>query len=107
MAMLKTDGGWIRQNTPALVKLAEDATARALRAYLERAQSIARDTSPYDTGNLRRSVDFKQADLGFEFFTATGYGAFVELGTARMPARPFMRQALDAAGQQMKGKIQI
>jgi HK97 gp10 family phage protein len=55
------------------------------------------------TGRLRGSITWRlgkdaisvYADIGTSVF----YGPFVELGTSRMEARPFLRPALDAASE--------
>ena len=61
--------------------------------------------SPYDTGNNRDSIDYhKQGQLSFKVQTNTGYGAYLELGTKRMAARPYMAPAYKGAEAEMLAK---
>ena len=52
-------------------------------------------------GTLRDSIDWKATNADdailradFEFFTSSGYGGWVELGTSKMVDRPFMLPAV-------------
>jgi hypothetical protein len=55
----------------------------------------ARDNSPYQTGNLRRSIHAeKTGPHSMKLETRCGYGAYVELGTARRPATPYLAPAV-------------
>ena len=73
-----------RAPTEALNRLAEHVTAGAKRR------------SPYKTGTNRRSIRWA-APRGGErtIFTQSGYGAYLELGTKKMAARPYIRPALE------------
>ena len=51
--------------------------------------------SPRLTGNNARSIDFDVKGLTGRVFSTSGYGGFLEVGTARMPARPYFKPALD------------
>lgn len=56
---------------------------------------------PVDTGNLQRSIHLEYAtDAGdkqaaVEVGTDVDYGKYVEFGTSRMAAQPYLRPALD------------
>lgn len=58
----------------------------------------------YETGNLRRSITFDLLNpyTGVAGTSRIDYGKFVEYGTRRMRAKPFMRPAYDSE----KPKIQ-
>jgi HK97 gp10 family phage protein len=64
-------------------------------------ESAAKARCPVDTGRLRASITWAlggdsegvYADIG----TNVLYAPYVELGTSRMRARPFLRPALSAA----------
>jgi len=75
------------------------AMARINAKFLESAsvilQGAARRNTPVDTGRLRssisRDVQKDEATVG----TNVNYAQFVEYGTKRMKAQPFMRPAVD------------
>jgi len=58
--------------------------------------------SPYLTGNNRRSIMFEvgpnksvaKKDLEAATYSTSGYGGFLEVGTATRPARPYFRPGL-------------
>lgn len=61
--------------------------------------------SPVDTGNNRNSIKWKKtAQLIWHVITETGYGAWLELGTARMAARPYFAPAFKEANAEFQGK---
>ncbi len=67
----------------------------ALTEFVETATEIAKDKVPVDTGNLKDSIaNDNPKSRKFRVFTQTGYGGFVELGTARMQRQPFLAPAI-------------
>lgn len=91
----------------AFSELSSDAQQRsALRAALRVAASVvvkeAKARVPAQTGDLQKSiaakvtVNRKSAEAKIGFGKQEFYGMFVELGTSRTAARPFLRPALDA-----------
>ena len=78
-----------------------DATPDAydiIEEIADTATEIARDLSPNATGNNERSIEYEELFsnfsarkfIGFRIFTQSGYGGHLELGTRKMPARPYM-----------------
>lgn len=60
---------------------------------------------PPVTGNLGRSIKSTRVGKGmYQLATETGYGAYVELGTSRAPAYPYLRPAIARAIQEFKKK---
>jgi HK97 gp10 family phage protein len=63
-----------------------------------RVQSEARKLCPVDTGRLRASIDVKSGRDArgpyVEVGTNVDYGPFVEYGTSKSAAQPYMRPAL-------------
>jgi len=71
--------------------------------------AIAADTvagSPKKTGNNARSIKYEVSGMGTNemvdpraiegaIYSTSGYGGFLETGTARMPARSYFKPALD------------
>lgn len=90
----------VNVDNSALVKGGiKSAFARALERIGLQAEGYAKDLCPVDTGNLRNSIthtsDGKAAYIG----TNVEYGKYVELGTVKMAAQPYLRPAAaDHAG---------
>ena len=68
-----------------------------LRGVAETMVEVAKANSPVDTGHNRDSIDFKETLIDFRVFTESGYGAYLELGTARMAAMPYFAPAFEQA----------
>lgn len=80
------------------VKLAQMVVRKTARDITADAKKLA----PVDTGNLRASIGHSDlrgvgssGDLSVEIGPTANYGVFVELGTSRAPAQPFMGPAAD------------
>jgi len=81
---------------------AEEVLAKAAEAGGRVALSEARRRCPVKTGRLRASLTLTQgrktparANVRIEHGRKEYYGKFVELGTRKQPARPFLRPAVD------------
>lgn len=74
------------------------AAAAVGRSSIEVANS-ARVLAAYDTGTLRRSIDWQHADGDLTGWVGVGpdafYWRFLENGTVNMTARPFFRPAAE------------
>lgn len=58
----------------------------------------AKQNSPVDTGNLRRSNMMEKSTPGnceVRIYNNADYAAYVEAGTSKSPAQPFMQPALE------------
>ena len=67
------------------------AVARALDAVGMAAEGHAKALCPVDTGRLRNSITHVQLDAHHEAIgTNVEYGRYVELGTSRADAQPFL-----------------
>ena len=66
-----------------------------------RVQARARSLCPVDTGRLRSSIIMRKGRDGMGFYVEVGtnvhYAAFVEFGTSRMAARPYLLPAVAEA----------
>ena len=65
----------------------------------DKAVEIAKENSPKDTGNNRDSITVgkdksTKKEIRTDIHTESGYGGYLELGTSRMPARPYMQPAV-------------
>lgn len=75
----------------------EDAALKTERA--------AKKNCPYDTGKLRASITSDIGTLEAEVGTNVEYAPFVEYGTSKQGAKPFLRPALDSALKQLEKDI--
>jgi len=86
-----------RINMPSGKDLAEEVARRlkpSMRNVAQEIVEVARDNVPRKSGTLARSIEFVEVGDGLYIVrTRTGYGGFVELGTFRMAARPYMAPA--------------
>lgn len=90
-------------NLPALETALQQAKARALEIMGGKAESYAKMAAPVDTGNLRNSITHQQDDENTEIIgTNVKYAPYVELGTYKMTARPFLRPAAENHAEEYK-----
>jgi HK97 gp10 family phage protein len=74
-----------------------EAVEAALMEAAEEAMRFARSIVPVDTGTLRDSIDIlEQGDDYVVIGTDLEYAAYVEFGTSRMSAQPYIGPAADA-----------
>jgi len=72
--------------------------SRALDEAAENVRETASDMAPVRTGFLRASVVIFEVEQWVRKISATAhYASFVEFGTIRMAAKPFMRPALHSS----------
>ena len=82
------------------------AIARGLEICGGKAESYAKKLCPVDTGNLRNSITHQQYNEHTEVIgTNVEYAPYVELGTHRMKARPYLRPAAENHGDEYKAII--
>jgi HK97 gp10 family phage protein len=82
----------------------------AVRQAMERACLVVQDSAkrmcPVDTGRLRDSIDVQISEdaLAITGIIAphTEYAGFVEFGTSKMRAQPYMRPAIDGSQGDVK-----
>ena len=83
------------------------AKAAALEVIGGKAESYAKKACPVDTGRLRNSITHAQMDENTEVIgTNVEYAPFVELGTAKMKARPFLRPAAEGHSAEYRNIIE-
>ena len=68
---------------------------QVVRPGAEVAVRYAKKNAPVDTGYLRDSGFSRDADYGADVVFGAPYAFFVETGTSRTPAQPYVRPAID------------
>ena len=88
------------------VKSVNDAKRLGLTGAAMVVQGSAIALSPVKTGNLRGSINFK-VDSADEARVGTNveYAPYVEYGTRKMAAQPYLRPALDNNKKQIENMI--
>ncbi len=88
---------------PDALKGMDKAKAQALEIIGGKAEGYAKKLCPVDTGNLRNSITHARMDENTEVIgTNVEYAPYVELGTVRMSARPYLRPAAENHGPEYK-----
>lgn len=85
------------------IKMPSDNISAAIKSALTAALSemgnavcaSAKARCPVRTGNLRDSLGVQSGDGYVDVGTAVDYGKYVELGTCRMRAQPYLMPALE------------
>lgn len=83
------------------------AAGMAVRKAALDIEGHAKASAPVDTGNLRASVAARQV-VPFLWEVAVGaeYGLYVEMGTLRTPAKPFLIPAAEAVAPAFEQAIE-
>ena len=77
--------------------------------FVDKVLIQAKDKSPYLTGHNRDNIVARKSSsraggFGWKIGTTSRYGGYLELGTAKMPARPYFAPAIKNAFEAMKRK---
>ena len=84
-----------------LFRSKEGPVGKTITRATIRVQRRAKQLAPVDTGRLRSSVAYEVARDGRDIVGRVGtdvnYAPYIEFGTRRMRAQPFLRPALSAA----------
>lgn len=81
-------------NSEQVKECLKDAIEKALVLCGEEAKGYAKKLCPVDTGNLRNSIDYDVLDDTMQVGTNVEYASFVELGTSRQKAQPYLKPAI-------------
>lgn len=81
-----------------------DAVKTAVKFNGSELQKKAEKNAPVDTGNLKRSIglEIKDGGLTAECRAKAEYAGYVEYGTRRMEAQPYMGPAFNEQKKQFK-----
>lgn len=83
------DGGLVH-----IAEIMEEMISEAIAAGAETVAEQARSVCPVDTGALRDSITVTQNGAAAEISANTDYAAFVEFGTSKMAAQPYLVPSL-------------
>lgn len=83
---------------PALIAAVEANSRAAVKSTADKIRDDAKARAPVDTGYLRSSIVSTSVSTGKEAEIQVGaeYGIYVEYGTYKMGARPFLSPAVAA-----------
>ena len=84
-----------KDNTDEVLKGLSDAVERSLTRIGLAAEGYAKKECPVDTGNLRNSMtnEVQSSEKAVYIGTNVEYAAYVELGTTRTKAKPYLKPA--------------
>lgn len=94
---------WIKWDPEAVIKFAEYASERKMREVCKFVESEMKAGAPVDTGKLKSAIGHQVTKGNFQVeglvgvrhgFKRTHVARFLEFGTSKMQARPFMRRAV-------------
>lgn len=82
----------------------DDALDKAIDHTIHDAENIARREAPIDTGNLRRSIHKNKPQKCVGELTARGapYWVYLQYGTSKMDANPFVTRTARKVAPNMK-----
>ena len=93
-------------HVPKVKDAMQQAKDRALEIIGGKAEGYAKRITPVRTGNLRNSITHAQYDEDTEIIGSNvEYAPYVELGTYRMAARPYLRPAAENHSEEYKQVI--
>lgn len=84
-----------KDNTDEVLNALNSSIERALTRIGLSAEGYAKKECPVDTGNLRNSITHEvvQSEKAVYIGTNVEYAAYVELGTTRTKAKPYLKPA--------------
>lgn len=84
-----------------IVTKLKTAPTKALAEVGKVGEEQAKRVVPVKTGRLQGSIKAQASGMTLTLGGYTNYAAFVELGTSRMPARPYIMPGMNMAWQQL------
>lgn len=86
--------------------LAGPGAKTVVQAFGKAAVDHAKSIVPVDTGRLRDSIRFEMRDALSGIFSAnTEYAVYVEMGTWKMSAQPYMRPSAEIGFRAMRDAL--
>ena len=94
-------------NKDEVLSAVDQAIVRGLEICGGKAESYAKELCPVDTGRLRNSISHAQMDEKAEVIGSNvEYAPFVELGTRKMAAKPYLRPAAENHSTEYKAILE-
>ena len=96
--------GWIslvvdmRKTTPEKVKTTMDEIGKDSKMVMDA-------HTPVRSGKMKSNNTLTETEQGFDLSNATDYAVFVEKGTRKMKAQPFLEPATEYAAQEMDARL--
>lgn len=94
---------------PQLIAAVEANSRSAPKRVADRIAATARTLVPVDTGALRASIESVSVEAGKEADVIVGkeYGIYVELGTYKMAAQPFLYPAVQQHADELAAELVV
>jgi hypothetical protein len=59
-----------------------------------------------EMGKAANEADIPKGQMGFRIYTQSGYGGFLEIGTRRMAAQPYIRKGFNRAVSELESALE-
>lgn len=105
MAKLTIDDFAFSKSVEETTKRIDSACEKAVKDTCEDIQRMAKQFAPARSGKLRDSIKTKVEGLKGEVYSDVSYAGYVENGTRKMRARPFLRPAYDACIKELMSRV--
>lgn len=92
----------IKDNTNAVLAKADELVKKKLELASLLVERSAKENCPVKTGTLRRSITRRVGKRKARVGSNVEYAPFVEMGTRKMPAQPYLRPALESNRDRIK-----
>lgn len=96
----------VGDNTKQVEAAVSAAVKRALEAIGLQAEGYAAEKCPVDTGRLRDSITHIRLGNSVYIGTDLEYAPYVELGTSRQKAQPFLRPAAEGHASEYRAILE-
>lgn len=99
----------VENRIPELIVSVNAAARAAVKRTADDIANTARQLVPVDTGALQDSIESSSISIGYEAEVTVGedYAGFVEFGTRKMAAQPYLGPAIDAHEHELPELIMV
>lgn len=85
----------INSHVDEVIEMLQSKRKKILTEWGMTAEAYATDYCPVDTGRLQASISYDTDDDTMYLGTNVEYAPYVEMGTSRMDAQPYLRPAIE------------